>query len=98
MIMIVKKIVVIFSLVCVTAILTRIMPGKEISSQKCYPLKISGEIGLFSEPFDQIKKIRTFLMQNRPMAYNIFYCDLFLQLILHTLPLVILCFLLCEVL
>ena len=33
---------------------------------------ISKKIGLFSEPFDQIKKVMTFLMQNRPMAYNIY--------------------------
>ena len=27
-------------------------------------------LGFFSEPFDQIKKAMTFLMQNRPMPYN----------------------------
>ena len=32
---------------------------------------IKREIRFFSEPFDQIKKVRTFLMQNRPMANNI---------------------------
>ena len=33
---------------------------------------ISRKNGLLSEPFDQIKKVSTYLMQNRPMAYKIF--------------------------
>ena len=33
---------------------------------------ISKKIGFFSEPFDQIRKVMTFLMQNRPMAYKFF--------------------------
>ena len=59
---------------------------------------ISRKIGLFSEPFDQIKKVRTFLMQKWAMANNIFYCDFLLLPLLHTLHLVILAFLSREVL
>ena len=57
-----------------------------------------GRLGFFSEPFDQAKKVRTFLMQKWPMANNIFYCDFLLQLLLYTLPLVINVFLSREVL
>ena len=54
--------------------------------------------GFFSEPFDQIQKVRTFLMQKWAMANNIFECDFLLQLLLHQLTLVILALLSREVL
>ena len=63
-----------------------------------YLLSEMGRSGFFSEPFNQIKKVRTFLMQNWPMANNIFLCDYSLQLFLHTLHLVILVFLSRELL
>ena len=59
-------------------------------------IKWIGRIGFFSEPFDQITKVRTFLMQKWPMPNNILYCDFLLQLLLHTLPSVIVAFLLRE--
>ena len=37
-----------------------------------YLLSEMGGSAFFSEPFDQIKKVRTFLMQKWPMANNIF--------------------------
>ena len=59
---------------------------------------IRRKIGLFSEPFDQITKVRTFLMQKWPMANNIFQCDFLLQLLLHPLHVVKIAFLSREVL
>ena len=57
-----------------------------------YLLSKMGRSGFFPEPFDQITKVRTFLMQKWPMANNIFYWDFLLKLLLHTLPLVIVAF------
>ena len=76
----------------------KFFPYKSSRERKARIYLINRQIGFFSEPFDQNKKVMAFLMQNRPMAYNFLQCDFLLQQLLHTLPLVIFSFLSREVL
>ena len=52
--------------------ISNIYPNCSEKSPIFLHIKWNGRIGVFSEPFDQIKKVSTFLMQKWTMANNIF--------------------------